>query len=64
MAWIMEQVMMRWPAGDVIDYLNQLLRDNRGGTRTGFALPVVNDIMFLIDLKEVSNKIDSEAATA
>lgn len=62
MAWIMEQVMMRWPTGDVIDYLDQLLRDNRGGTRTGFTLSVVNDILFLIDLKEISNKIESEAA--
>jgi hypothetical protein len=63
-AWIMEQVMMRWPAGDVVDYLNQLLRDNRGGTRTGFSLPVVNDIMFLIDLKEVSSRLEGEAAKA
>jgi hypothetical protein len=60
-AWIMEQVLTRWQDGDVLDYLNQLLRDNRGGTRTGFSMPVVNDLMFLIDLKEISNKIESEA---
>lgn len=59
---IMEQVLTRWHGGDVLDYLNQLLRDNCGGTRIGFSLPVVNDIMFLIDLKEISNKIESDAA--
>ena len=58
---ITEQVLMRWPAGDVIDYLNQLLRDNRGGTRLGFSLSVVSDILFLIELKEVSNKMEDDA---
>ena len=52
---------MRWQDGEVIDYLDQLLRDNRGGTRLGFSLPVVNDIQFLIDLKKISNKIESES---
>ena len=37
-----------WASGDVIGfYLYQLLRDNRGGQRQGFALPVVDDILFL-----------------
>ena len=58
------QVVARWPAGDVIGYLNQLLRDNRGGTRLGFSLPVVSDILFLIELKEISNKIESETRTS
>jgi pilus assembly protein FimV len=57
---IMEQVLIRWESGDVIVYLNQLLRDNRGGTRLGFALPVVGDILFLIELKEVSNNMESD----
>lgn len=47
-----------WPAGDVVGYLHQLLRDNRGGKRLGFALPVVEDILFLIELKEISNRIE------
>jgi len=58
---ITEQVLARWPAGDVIEYLNQLLRDNRGGTRLGFSLSVVSDILFLIELKEISNKMESDA---
>lgn len=61
---ITEQVLARWPAGDVIEYLNQLLRDNRGGTRLGFSLSVVSDILFLIELKEVSNKMESDTRTS
>jgi hypothetical protein len=57
----MEQVLIRWNSGDVVAYLDQLLRDNRGGTRLGFALPVVEDILFLIELKESSNNVESDA---
>jgi len=46
-----------WPTGDVIGYLYQLLRDNRGGKRLGFTLPVVEEILFLVELKETSNRI-------
>ncbi|HXE37325.1 MAG TPA: hypothetical protein VN639_02535 [Azonexus sp.] len=46
-----------WPDGDVVGYLYQLLRDNRGGKRVGFSLPVVDEILFLIELKETSNRI-------
>ena len=61
---ITEQVLMRWNDGSVIEYMNQLLRDNRGGTRLGFSLPVISDILFLVELKEVSNKIESEVAAS
>lgn len=61
MTAVMERVVRRWQDGEVIDYLDQLLRDNRGGTRLGFSLPVVNDIQFLIDLKKISNKMEGEA---
>jgi len=61
---IMEQVLMRWTEGDVISYLNQLLRDNRGGTRIGFPLSVVGDILFLIDLKEVASKAEGESSSS
>ncbi len=57
---IMEQVLIRWESGDVVGYLDQLLRDNRGGTRLGFALPVVGDILFLIELKDISNNMESD----
>jgi hypothetical protein len=59
---ILEQILTRWPDGDVISYLDQLLRDNRGGTRIGFPLSVVSDILFLIDLKEIANKAEGESS--
>ncbi|WP_428828298.1 FimV family protein [Azonexus sp. IMCC34842] len=54
---IISMICEMWPGGDVVGYLYQLLRDNRGGQRLGFALPVVEEILFLIELKETSNRI-------
>ncbi|MBU2450544.1 MAG: hypothetical protein KJ960_14745 [Gammaproteobacteria bacterium] len=47
-----------WDSGDVVGYMYQLLRDNRGGQRAGFALPVVEDVLFLIELKETANRME------
>jgi hypothetical protein len=47
-----------WNSGDVVGYLYQLLRDNRGGQRLGFSLPVVEDVLFLIELKETANRME------
>ena len=54
---IMNNVLEMWAGGDVIGYLYQLLRDNRDGKRQGFALPVVEEILFLIELKETANRL-------
>jgi len=53
-------VVKMWDAEDVVGYLYELLRDNRGGQRQGFSLPVVEDILFLIELKETSNRMEKE----
>ncbi|MBS1130450.1 MAG: hypothetical protein H6R16_1452 [Proteobacteria bacterium] len=55
---LMQTVVELWESGDVVGYLYQLLRDNRGGQRQGFALPVVEDVLFLIELKETSNRME------
>lgn len=55
---LMNTAVELWEGGDVVGYLYQLLRDNRGGQRSGFALPVVEDILFLIELKETANRMD------
>jgi hypothetical protein len=55
---IMSMVIELWPSSDVVGFLYQLLRDNRGGQRVGFALPVVEEILFLVELKETSNRIE------
>jgi len=57
---IMERIIQRWQGDDVLGYMNQLLRDNRGGTRIGLTLPVVSDLLFLVELKEVAKKIEGE----
>ncbi len=54
---LMNTIVQLWAEGDVVGYLYQLLRDNRGGQRAGFALPVVEDILFLIELKETANRM-------
>lgn len=55
---LMNSVVDLWDSGDVVGYLFQLLRDNRGGQRQGFAMPVVDDILFLIELKETANRME------
>ncbi|MCP5268591.1 MAG: hypothetical protein H6943_06060 [Zoogloeaceae bacterium] len=45
-----EQVVATWGTPACLDYLHQLLRDNRGGKRSGFTLPVVQEILLLIDI--------------
>jgi hypothetical protein len=47
-----------WNSGDVVGYMYQLLRDNRGGQRLGFSLSVVEDVLFLIELKETANRME------
>ena len=61
---IMSMVSELWWTGDVVGYLYQLLRDNRGGKRAGFALPLVEEILFLIELKETSNRIEKKDKTS
>lgn len=57
---LLDRIGEQWAAGDVVGYMYQLLRDNRGGKRTGFSLPVVEDILFLIELKETANRMHKE----
>jgi hypothetical protein len=47
---IRDQIDALWGNPECFDYLQQLLRDNRNGERTGFSLPVVKEILLLIDL--------------
>ncbi len=57
---IISSVVKMWDDEDVVGYLYELLRDNRGGQRQGFSLPVVEDILFLIELKETANRMEKE----
>ncbi len=53
-----------WSSPEVLDYMQQLLRDNRAGQRLGFPLPVVEEILFLIELKETALNMERELAEA
>lgn len=47
-AHIINRTQELWPRHSCADYLNRLLDDNRGGTRTGFPQPVIEEILFLL----------------
>jgi hypothetical protein len=57
---IISSIVRMWGGADVVGYLYQLLRDNRGGLRQGFPMPVVEEILFLIELKETANRMGEE----
>lgn len=54
---IIHRIVDLWDSGDVVGYLYQLLRDNRGGQRQGFSIFVAAEILFLIELKETANRM-------
>ncbi|NJD24441.1 MAG: hypothetical protein FIB06_03445 [Betaproteobacteria bacterium] len=57
---VVDQVVAGWRTDDAVAVLDDLLRDNRDGARVGFPLPVVDDLLFLIDLRETRNKMAKE----
>lgn len=48
---IADRIVALWPQKDCVEFLDQLLRSNRGGLRSGFSRSVVEEIMFLIELQ-------------
>ena len=53
---LMTTIVELWKDGDVISFLDQLLRDNRGGERMGFPIEVVQEIVLLLQVKELTNQ--------
>lgn len=62
MTHIIQAIIDMWRSPDVVSYMYQLLHDNRGGQRSGFSLAVVEEILFLIEIKEVSSRMEKEGA--
>jgi hypothetical protein len=58
---IMQQIVELWPNGKVTQFIHELLRDNRGGARQGFSLSVVEELLFLIELRETMASMDRAA---
>lgn len=47
------QIVARWNDRDCLSFLRQLLRDNRGSDEGGLPLPVVQELLLLIDILSV-----------
>lgn len=47
-AHISSRVQELWPRPSCAEYLSRLLEDNRGGTRSGFPQPIIEEILLLI----------------
>ena len=50
MSHICERIQALWGTEECYRYIQELLRDNRGGTRQGFPLPVVDELLFLSEI--------------
>ncbi len=59
---VVEALVAAWKTPQCGEYLQWLLRDNRGGQRSGFALPVVEEILFLVELRETRERLEKEEA--
>jgi hypothetical protein len=62
MLHIRDRVIELWGSNECEPYMQSLLRDNRGGLRSGFTIEVVDEILFLIQLQETLEKMAVEAA--
>jgi len=60
---VIEALVAAWNTPECGEYLQWLLRDNRGGQRSGFALPVVEEILFLVELRETRERLEREEAS-
>lgn len=58
---LMSQIVEGWDTDVLVRYLDHLLRDNRSGDRAGFPIPVVEDILFLIELKKTIKRMEQES---
>lgn len=63
---IMARISASWPNQDCLDYLAELLRDNRAGARVGFPLGVIDDILLLKAILEwlIANPSITETQTS
>lgn len=63
---IMARINACWPNQDCLDYLVELLRDNRAGARVGFPLGVIDDILLLKAMLEwlIANPSITETQTS
>ena len=51
-AHIRDRLVTSWGTADCLEYLKRLLEDNRNGSRSGFTLPVLDEILLLVSILE------------
>lgn len=64
MPHLMERIEGLWGSADCLRYLDRLLRDNREGTRQGFAIGVADDILMLIAVLDYRLRLEKTLETA
>jgi HAMP domain-containing protein len=58
---IIPHLVAAWTAGEAMQYLEDLLEDNRDGERAGFALEVMQEIMLLQGILEIRDEMPDKA---
>lgn len=58
---IIPHLVAAWTAGEAMQYLEDLLEDNRDGERAGFALEVLQEIMLLQGILEIRDEMPEKA---
>lgn len=59
---LVRRIVAAWGTDACLEYLDSLLQDNRNGTRSGFPMAVLGDILTLISLIEARRETDSGEA--
>ncbi len=61
---VMRKLYSTWPRADCRGYLNDLLTDNRGGSRQGFSLSSYRELLFLVKMIDTLDQmsLDEEEA--
>lgn len=49
---VIERIVAHWGTRACHEYLGRLLTDNRGGSRTGFGVEALSDILLLVDVSD------------
>jgi pilus assembly protein FimV len=62
MPHLMERIEGLWGSPECLRYMDKLLRDNREGTRQGFAIGVADDLLVLIGVLDYRLRLDEARA--
>jgi len=61
---VVERIVTQWGSRACRDYLGNLLIDNRGGSRSGFGIHALSDILLLADILDAVDSATSRVSKA